>query len=146
MFERTPQQDKQFKEGVCIKYKKQGYYIRDYRQGQRINTVKGISMLYSEEKLKGIREYIIKNFIFCYNDYCLTHQEAKYGISYQPQELKLDILKGTKKADLLQEIDQDLIATFNKVLAAMVLQEYIRVANNAEREALVIAYQGLENY
>ena len=103
-------------------------------------------MLYSKKKLKGIRECIIKSFIFCYNNYCPTYQEAKYSTSYWPQELKLDVLKGTKKADLLQEIDQDLIATFNKVLAAVVLQEYIRVANNTKKEALVAVYQGLENY
>ena len=83
MFKRTPQQDKWFKEGVYIKYKKQGHYIRDYRQSQRTNTVKGTSILYSKEKLKGIKEYIIKSFIFCYNNYYLTHQEAKYGVSYQ---------------------------------------------------------------
>ena len=78
-------------------------------------------MLYSKEKLKGIREYIIKSFIFCYNNYYLIYQEAKYSISYQLQELKLDIFKGTKEVDLLQEIDQNLIATFNKVSAAVVL-------------------------
>ena len=44
------------------------------------------------------------------------------------------------------EINQDLIATFNKVLAVIVLQEYIRVANNTEKEVLVAAYQGLEDY
>ena len=103
-------------------------------------------MLYSKEKLKGIKKCTIKNFIFCYNNYCLTHQEAKYSISYQLQKPKLDILKGIKEADLLQEIDQDPIATFNKVLAVVVLQEYIKAANNAKREVLVTAYQGLENY
>ena len=97
-------------------------------------------MLYSKEKLKGTREYIIKNFIFYYNNYYPTHQEAKYGASYWPQELKLDALKGTKEADLLQEIDQDLIATFNKVLAVVVLQEYAKAAKNAKKEALVVAY------
>ena len=56
-----------------MKYKKQGHYARNYRQGQRTNAVKGTSMLYSEEKLKGTREYIIKSFAFCYNNYCLTH-------------------------------------------------------------------------
>ena len=40
-------------------------------------------MLYSKEKLKGIKEYTIKSFIFYYNDYCPTHQEAKYGVSYR---------------------------------------------------------------
>ena len=103
-------------------------------------------MLYSKEKLKGIRECIIKSFIFCYNNYYPTHQEAKYSVNYWPQELKLNILKGTKEANLLQEIDQDLIATFNKVLAAIVLQEYTRAAKNAKKEVLVAAYQGLENY
>ena len=58
-------------------------------------------MLYSKEKLKGIKKYIIKSFIFYYNNYYLTHQEAKYSINYQPQELKLNVLKGTKEADLL---------------------------------------------
>ena len=38
------------------------------------------------------------------------------------------------------------MATFNKVLAVMVLQEYTRVANNTKREVLVAAYQGSENY
>ena len=32
------------------------------------------------------------------------------------------------------------MATFNKVLAAVVLQEYTRVAKNAKREVLVVAY------
>ena len=66
-----------------MKYKKQGYYTKDYRQGQRTNTVKGTSILYNKEKLKGIKEYIIKSFTFCYNNYYLTHQKAKYSISYQ---------------------------------------------------------------
>ena len=103
-------------------------------------------MLYSKEKLQGIKKCISKSFIFCYNNYCPTYQEAKYSASYWPQELKLDVLKGTKEADLLQKIDYDLIATFNKILAVVVLQEYARVAKNAKRKALVVAYQGLKNY
>ena len=38
------------------------------------------------------------------------------------------------------------MATFNKVLAAVVLQEYAKAANNTKKKALVAAYQGLENY
>ena len=34
----------------------------------------------------------------------------------------------------------DPIATFNKVSAAVVLQEYTRVAKNAKKEVLVAAY------
>ena len=78
-------------------------------------------MLYSKGKLKGTKEYIIKSFAFYYNNYYPTHQEAKYGANYQLQELKSDVLKGIKEADLLQEIDQDLMATFNKISAAVVL-------------------------
>ena len=39
-------------------------------------------MLYNKEKLKGIREYIIKSFAFYYNNYYQTYQEAKYSVSY----------------------------------------------------------------
>ena len=83
MFKQTLQQNKQFKEGAYIKYKKQGHYARDYRQGQRTNTVKGTNILYSEKKLKSIKEYIIRSFAFYYNNYYLIYQEAKYNISYQ---------------------------------------------------------------
>ena len=38
------------------------------------------------------------------------------------------------------------MATFNKVLVVVVLQEYTRVAKNAKKKVLVAAYQGLENY
>ena len=103
-------------------------------------------MLYSKGKLKGIKEYTIKSFVFCYNNYYPTHQEAKYGVNYQPQEPKLDVLKSTEEADLLQEIDQDPMATFNKVLVKIILQKYARAAGNIKKEILVAAYQGLENY
>ena len=57
-------------------------------------------MLYSKKKLKGIREYIIKSFAFYdNNNYYLIYQKAKYSASYWLQELKLDILKGTKEVD-----------------------------------------------
>ena len=38
------------------------------------------------------------------------------------------------------------MATFNKVLAVVVLQEYARAAKNTKKKVLVVAYQGLENY
>ena len=97
-------------------------------------------MVYNKEKLKGIKKNIIKSFVFCYNNYYPIYQEAKYGISYWPQKPKLDILKGTKEANLLQEMDQDLIATFNKVLAVVVLQKYAKAAKNTKREVLVAVY------
>ena len=38
------------------------------------------------------------------------------------------------------------MATFNKILAKAILQEYAQAANYIKREILVAAYQGLENY
>ena len=38
------------------------------------------------------------------------------------------------------------MATFNKVLVKAILQKYIRAADNIKKEALVVAYQGSENY
>ena len=38
------------------------------------------------------------------------------------------------------------MAIFNKVLAVVVLWEYIRAAKNTKREVLVAVYQKLENY
>ena len=43
-------------------------------------------------------------------------------------------------------MDQDLIATFNKVLAKAILQKYAQAANYIKREISVAVYQGLENY
>ena len=39
-------------------------------------------MLYNKEKLKGIKEYIIKSFAFYYNNYYYIYQEAEYSASY----------------------------------------------------------------
>ena len=38
------------------------------------------------------------------------------------------------------------MAIFNKISAAVVLQEYTKAAKNAKREILVTVYQGSENY
>ena len=38
------------------------------------------------------------------------------------------------------------MATFNKISAVIVLQEYTRAANNAKKKVLVVAYQGLKNH
>ena len=62
------------------------------------------------------------------------------------REPKTDKLKGTEEKYLLQELDQDPIATFNSILAKVAIQEYIQAADNIKAKALVVAYQGLENY
>ena len=38
------------------------------------------------------------------------------------------------------------MATFNKVLAVIVLQKYTGAANNTKKEVLIAAYQGIENH
>ena len=40
---------------------------------------------------------MIKNFAFCYNNYCLVYEEAKYSASYQPQELTENKFQGTRE-------------------------------------------------
>ena len=47
MFKQTLQQDKWFKKGVYIKYKKQRYFTKDYRQSQRTDAVNGTNILYN---------------------------------------------------------------------------------------------------
>jgi len=41
------------------------------------------------------KECLIKHFTFCYNNACQVYKDAKYGVSYWPQELELRGLKGT---------------------------------------------------
>ena len=45
-------------------------------------------------EFKGTRECKTKYFTFYYNNSCLIHKEAKYGVSYWLQELSLDQFKG----------------------------------------------------
>ena len=43
MLKRTPQQDKWYKEKVYIKCRRQGHFVKDYKLGQKTDTVKGTS-------------------------------------------------------------------------------------------------------
>ena len=45
------------------------------------------------------RECLIKHFVFCYNNIYQIYKDAKYGVSYWPQELELKELKGTRELD-----------------------------------------------
>jgi len=49
--------------------------------------------------LRGTKECLIRHFTFCYNNICWIYKDAKYGVSYWPQELELRGLKGTRELD-----------------------------------------------
>ena len=76
---------------------KQGYYARDCRGGQQNHAAKtkqgelGLVI----KKLRGTKECSINSFVFCYNNACRIYEDAKYSVSYWPQELELRGLKGT---------------------------------------------------
>ena len=47
--------------------------------------------------LRGTKEYLIKSFMFCYNNAYQIYKDAKYSVSYQLQELHFIKYKGTNK-------------------------------------------------
>ena len=60
---------------------KRGYFIKDYRN-KDTNIAKGTSIPEDDNKVRGIREYLIRYFTFCYNNACRIHKDAKYGASF----------------------------------------------------------------
>ena len=104
-----------------MNYRKKGYYARDYRDSWSTNIVKGTTAPREVEEFKGIRGYIVKYFTFCYNNQCYIYKEAKYRVSYQPQELRLDLFKGTKEADRLYKLDKDPIVIYSQQLVEKVI-------------------------
>ena len=82
-----------------MNYKKKGYYARDYRDSQSTNIIKGTIAPREMEEFKGTKGYIVKYFIFYYNNKCHVHKEVKYKINYQPQELRPELFKGIEEVD-----------------------------------------------
>ena len=103
MFRWTPQQNQQFRDRAYINCGKQGHFARDYKGSQSNHAVKGTRPADSTHiqrdngALRGTNKYLINSFTFCYNNACRIYKDAKYGASYQPQELELRGLKGTNK-------------------------------------------------
>jgi hypothetical protein len=69
---------------VCIKYSKKGHFVREcgITQGKPLgfrNRVQSKSILENDNWIKGIRECMIKHFIFCYNSTYIVYKDAKYG-------------------------------------------------------------------
>ena len=69
---------------------KQGHFTRDYRGGQSNYAVKGTRpadgayVQRDDGALRGIKEYLINSFAYCYNNAYRIYKDAKYGVSYQP--------------------------------------------------------------
>ena len=88
-----------------MKCGKQEYYARSCGNQsvillRNIKRFKGAS---EKKEFKGTQEYKIKHFTFCYNNDCLIHKEAKYGVSYWLQELSLEQFRGTKEKENEQD-------------------------------------------
>jgi hypothetical protein len=49
-------------------------------------------MLEDDNQIKGIRECLIKHFIFYYNSAYIVYKNIKYGASWWPQELELNYI------------------------------------------------------
>jgi hypothetical protein len=75
--------------------------------------------------LRGTKECSIQSFAFCYNNAYRIYEDAKYSISYWPQEPKLRGLRGTresdKEADRIFELDRDEDGTASQQSAEKVL-------------------------
>ena len=84
-----------------MKCGKQRYYARSCGNQsvillRNIERFKGVN---EKEQFKGTQECKFWYFAFCYNNNYLIYKEAKYGISYWPQELSLEQCKGIEEED-----------------------------------------------
>jgi hypothetical protein len=70
---------------VYIKYGKKGYFVRECGTAQEKlfrfkNRAQNKGILKDDNRIKGIRECLIKYFAFCYNSAYTVHKDAKYSI------------------------------------------------------------------
>jgi hypothetical protein len=84
MFKRTSQQEQWFKDNTYIKYGKKGHFIRECGIAQEKplefkNRAQNKGILEDDNRIKGIRECLIKHFAFCYNSAYTVHKDAKYS-------------------------------------------------------------------
>ena len=61
-----------------MKCGKQGYFTKDYKGSQQNHTVKCINTLQDYNRVKAIRESLIKHFTFYYNSVYKVYKNAKY--------------------------------------------------------------------
>ena len=56
-------------------------------------------MLRDNDRVKVIKEYLIKYFAFYYNSACRVYKDAKYSTEWQLQELKPNYAKAIRELD-----------------------------------------------
>ena len=56
-------------------------------------------MAWNNDHVKATKKYLIRYFTFCYNSACRVHEDTKYGVGQQPQELELSHAKATQELD-----------------------------------------------
>jgi hypothetical protein len=69
---------------VCIKYSKKSYFIRECGtvQGKLLgfkNRAQNKGISEDDNRIKNIRECLIKHFTFYYNSAYTVYKDAKYG-------------------------------------------------------------------
>ena len=60
-------------------------------------------MAWNNNHIKAIKKYLIRYFAFCYNSAYKVHEDVKYGIGQQLQELELSHAKATQELDNKQD-------------------------------------------
>ena len=64
------------------KIQQKGHFAKNCKRGQQNYTVKGTNILRDDNRVKVIRECLIKHFTFYYNSACRVYKDAKYGIGW----------------------------------------------------------------
>jgi hypothetical protein len=72
---------------VYIKYGKKGHFIRECGtvQGKPLkfkNRAQNKGILEDDNRIKGIKECLIKHFAFCYNSIYTVYKDTKYSVSW----------------------------------------------------------------
>ena len=65
-----------------MKCSRKGHFVKDCKGGQQNHTVKGINILKDDDRVKVIKECLIKHFAFYYNSACKVYEDTKYGIGW----------------------------------------------------------------
>ena len=63
-----------------MKCGRKGHFIKDCKGGQQNYIVKDTNILKNNNRVKVIKECLIKHFAFYYNSICRVYEDVKYSI------------------------------------------------------------------